>query len=157
MKTYYFKFGASDGASFTGLSPTLSIFSANGITPQTAPGITETPAGSGIYSFQYGPTVSICFKIDGGATLSSSVRFIYNALDPLDTLNEAIGTTASSFGSTSVDPSTLFGYMKRLQEHMEGNATYTKSTGILDIYSRGSSTLLVEKTLVDNSTTSTKS
>jgi hypothetical protein len=67
-----------------------------------------------------------------------------------------IGSTASSFGSTSVDPSTLFGFLKRAQEFMEGNNTYTKATGVLDFYSRGSSTLLAEKTVSDTSTTTTK-
>lgn len=63
----------------------------------------------------------------------------------------SIGTTASSFGSTSVDPGTLYGYLKRLQEFNEGNSTFNKSTSLWDIYSRGSSTLLAEKSLDDSS------
>lgn len=60
------------------------------------------------------------------------------------------GDTTSSFGSTSVDPTTMFGFLKRSQEYAEGNRTYTKATGLLDYYSRGSSTLLIEKTITDN-------
>jgi hypothetical protein len=68
----------------------------------------------------------------------------------------AIGTTASSFGSTSVDPGSLFGFLRRAQEMAEGNQTYTKTSGILDFYSRGSSTLLREKTISDSTATTTK-
>jgi len=67
-----------------------------------------------------------------------------------------IGTTASSFGATGVDPVDLFGFLKRAQEFNEGDQAYTKATGILDFYSRGSSTLLREKTIADSSTTTTK-
>jgi len=59
-------------------------------------------------------------------------------------LGSLIGTTASSFGSTSVEPGDLFGFLRRAQEFQEGNQTYIKATGILDFYSRGSSTLLRE-------------
>lgn len=71
-------------------------------------------------------------------------------------LGALIGSTASSFGSTSVDPVDLFGFLKRAQEFNEGNQTYIKSTGILDFYSRGSSTLLREKTVSDTTTQTTK-
>ncbi len=67
-----------------------------------------------------------------------------------------IGGTLSSFGSTSSDPVDMFGMMKRFQELLEGNQVYTKATGILDFYSRGSSTLLREKTVSDTSTSTTK-
>lgn len=67
-----------------------------------------------------------------------------------------IGSTASSFGSTSVDPVDIYSFLKRAQEFMEGNSTYNKNTGILDFYSRGSSTLLREKTISDTSSQTTK-
>lgn len=65
-------------------------------------------------------------------------------------LLDAIGSTASSFGSTSINPGTVFGYLKRLQEWNEGNSEFDKSTSLWDVYSRGSSTLLAEKTLIDS-------
>ena len=71
-------------------------------------------------------------------------------------LGALIGSTASSIGSTSVDPVDLFGFLKRAREFQEGNQTYIKATGILDFYSRGSSTLLVEKTVSDTATQTTK-
>lgn len=67
-----------------------------------------------------------------------------------------LGTTSSSYGTDSVDPTTVFGFLKRAQETREGNETYTKATGLLDIYSRGSSQLLAEKTISDSTTSTTK-
>lgn len=78
------------------------------------------------------------------------------ALGQSSALFSFIGSTASSFGSTSLDPVDLFGFLKRAQEINEGNETFTKSSGLLDFYSRGSSTLLREKTIIDSTTTTTK-
>lgn len=73
----------------------------------------------------------------------------------LSSIGLAIGTTASSYGSTSVDPVDLYGFMKRCQEFNEGNKTYTKATGLLDYFIRGGATLLREKTVSDSSTNTT--
>lgn len=67
-----------------------------------------------------------------------------------------IGSTGDSFGTDSVDPTTLFGFMKRLQELGEGDSIYTKSTGVWAIYNRGSTTTLRSKTITDSATTVTK-
>ena len=155
-KTYYLKFGTGDPALYTGLTPTLAIFSINGISALTGPAITETPSGSGLYSFTYGPTQSILFKADGGAGLASGDRYIVGTLDPIQAVDEKMGYTTDSFGSTSVDPSTVFGYLKRSQEVWEGNATFTKSTGVWSIYSRGSTTLLREKSLTNTTSAAGK-
>lgn len=65
----------------------------------------------------------------------------------------SVGTTASSFGSTSIDPTDLFGYLKRIIENLEGNQTFIKVSGELDIFSRGSSTLLRVKTVTNSVST----
>lgn len=67
-----------------------------------------------------------------------------------------IGNTASSFGDSSTDPVTLFGYVKRLQEFLEGNQVYTKATGGLVFSSRGSSVTLASKTVSDTTSQTTK-
>lgn len=157
MKTYFLKFGTGSPASFTGLTPTLTIFSANGLTALAPPGITETPLGSGLYRFFYAPTLSIIFVADGGSNLSSGDRYITGILDPIQAVDEKVGTLDDSFGSTAIDPTSLLGYAKRNQEFQEGNALYIKASGLWDIYSRGSSTLLREKTLGNNTTQSSKS
>lgn len=72
------------------------------------------------------------------------------------TLLTQLGSTTASYGTNSADPTTIFGFLKRAQETREGNETYTKASGLLDIYSRGSSQLLAEKTIADSSTSTTK-
>lgn len=155
-KQYWLKFGSGSPTPFTGLTPTFTIFSAAGLTSLAAPGITEMPSGSGLYSFQYAPTLSIIFTADGGSALSSSDRYITGVLDPIQTVDQKVGTIDDSYGTDSADPTTLMGFAKRSEEFWEGNATFNKSTGAWSIYSRGSSTLLREKDLANNVTQATK-
>lgn len=152
----------------------------------TPPGITEIPTATGLYYFTYGPTNTIGFVIDGATTgLSSSNRYVPGVLDPLDAVDEQLtalgstilmgmtstgnsllfgissidarlGATTSSFGATSTDPGTVFGYLKRAQEFDEGNSTFNKSSGVWSIFSRGSSTQIASKTLADSAGTVTK-
>ncbi len=157
MKTYWLQFGSGNPATNTGLTPTLiQFFDQTGAT-LAAPGVTEIFSGSGLYRFFYAPTLSIAFVADGGAALSATDRYVTGVLDPIQSVDEKMGTTDSSFGSTSVDPSTALGYLKRLQEFLEGNAVFTKATGVWDVYSRGSSTLLRTKTLTNDLTEAEKS
>lgn len=156
-KNFLISFGSGNPATFTGLTPTFTVFKvlpAGGAT--TPPGITEVPSSTGLYYFTYSPLSAIAFVIDGGSALNSTIRYISSALDPIQAVDEAIGATTSSFGGTATDPATLYGYLKRLQEFNEGNATFTKSSGVWDIYSRGSSTLLIEKVLTNATATTTK-
>lgn len=157
-KNYELKFGSGTPTPFTGLTPTFIFFvdTAAGTTV-APPSISEILAGMGIYKFVYGPTASITFVVDGGAALSSGDRYISGVLDPIQAVDEKVGGIVSdSYGTTSVDPSTVFGYMKRNLEFHEGNMIYNKSTGVWDIYSRGSSTLIREKTLSNTTAQSTK-
>lgn len=146
--------GANPAAT-TGLSPTFILFSLGGLTAAAAPGITETPVGSGIYQFSYTPTLSISFVADGGAALTNG-RYIPGGLNPSMVVSNEVGALSNGFGSTSVDPTTLIGWAKRAQEFNEGNATFDKSSGDWSIYSRGSSTLLAEKTLTNTTSQATK-
>lgn len=157
-KTIWWRYGTGSASAFTGLTPTLTIFATRGGSLLAAPGITESPAGTGLYSFQYatGITQSIVYEVDGGSNLSATDRYRYGALDPQLAVDEKLGHTSDSFGSTSADPSTVIGYLKRAQEWLEGNATYVKSTGKWQVSSRGSSTLLQEKSLANNTTQATK-
>jgi hypothetical protein len=155
-KTYWLRFGTDNPTNKTGLSPTLTTFANYGGSLVTGPAITEVPVGSGLYQFTYGPTVSMIFVCDGGAVLSSGDRYIVGALDPIQAVDEKVGTIADSYGSTSSDPSTVFGYLKRNQEVLEGDAIFTKSTGVWTIYSRGASTVLRIKTLTNTTSQATK-
>lgn len=155
-KTYWAAFG-TDPRVTSGQSPTFVIFQTGTGATVAPPTVTEPLAGSGFYKFTYGPTASIVFLLDAGAAISSSDRYISGALDPIQAVDEKVGTTDDSFGSTSVDPTTLFGFAKRNLEFEEGNASFNKSTGVWDISSRGSSTLLREKTLANSTTAVSKS
>lgn len=66
-----------------------------------------------------------------------------------------LGTTASSFGSTSVDPGNIMGYLKRIQENLEGDSNFNKTTGVWQIMTRGG-TLLQEKTVTNAANAVTK-
>jgi hypothetical protein len=69
--------------------------------------------------------------------------------------NAFIGTTASDHGGVSLLPTNLMGYVKRIHENLEGNASYAKSTGVWSINTKGG-TLLATKTLTNTSTTASK-
>lgn len=173
-KQYVLRFGTSNPNTYVGLTPTftsfVSILAGTSLAP---PGITSLAAAgsTGLYYFTYGPSLAISFIVDGGSSLNPNERFITGILDPIQAVNEQcdviiaqgvtitanIGTTASSFGATNVDPSTLYGYLKRLQEWNEGDASFNKSTGQWEISSRGASTLLRVKTLTNATSLVTKS
>ena len=91
-----------------------------------------------------------------GSTSGAASATILAIGNTLSDISIRIGSTASIYGSSSVDPGTLFGYLKRTMEFNEGNSTYTKSSGAWAISSRASATLLISKTLTNTSTTVTK-
>jgi hypothetical protein len=91
-----------------------------------------------------------------GVTILSVVNGISSFAMGFNSVLASIGTTASSFGDTAVNPGTLYGYLKRLQEFNEGNNTYIKATGLWSVFSRGSSTLLAYKTLAETASQVTK-
>lgn len=156
---YIVQFGAT---TWTGLSPTFTMFAVvPGGGSTTPPGVTEIPTASGLYYFTYTPLSSIAFILDAGVTALSTSRLITGSLDPSQTIYDSLGNTASSFGSTATDPSTVFGFLKRLMEFNEGDSLFTKTTGVWDIYARGNtvgaSTQLTSKTLADNGSIVSKS
>ena len=161
MKTYWVTPGDSsiNPTTYTGLSPTMITFVNMSGSNVVAPGITESPAASGLYQFTYGPTISMFFVVNWGNSIASGFKYTKGSLDPIQAVDERVGgilNNNDSIGTTAIDPGTVIGWLKRAQEFMEGNATYIKSTGVWDISSRGSSTLLAVKTLANNTTQSTK-
>lgn len=85
-----------------------------------------------------------------GTTLVAIATTILAQSTSLSVVISGIGSTASSFGDSTTDPVDLFGYMKRLLENFEGNQTFVKTSGVLTIYSRGSSTTLRVKTIANS-------
>jgi hypothetical protein len=85
---------------------------------------------------------------------------IGSSLNSILPLNAAIGSTASSFGTQSSDPVTIFGFVKRIQELLEGDQVYQASGGTFLMYNRGAAgttTLLRAKSLVNSGSAVTKS
>ena len=162
MKTYTAVFGTGgDPRGYTGLAPTFLLFYnlATGTT-NTPPSISELIAGkTGVYKFQYGVTQPIAFILDGATSSLGSGRYVSGQLDPVDRVDEVLGTFADSFGDSSNDPTSVAGFLKRAQEWNEGDSVYTKSTGALSVWNRtssGTTTLLGNKTITDSSTQTTK-
>lgn len=110
----------------------------------------------GLTTLGYG--VSIYAQVQNNGT---TLVAIGNSLAVLGTslsiIIPAIGSTASSFGDASTDPSTLFGYLKRIQENLEGDSQYVKVSGIWSIFDRAASATLVVKTITNNATMVVKS
>lgn len=195
MKNYLVQFySAVNPTLIAGFSPTFTVFNVvPGGGATTPPGITQIPTNTGLYYFSYDPTASIAFVIDGGASLPATARYVAGLLDPIQKVDEQVtalgntlvaiglsngvggatvtgllGSLTSSFGSTNTDPTTVFGYLKRLHEYNEGNSIFTKSSGVWQVASRGttyilgpstypgSSTLLSVKTIEDTGSIITK-
>jgi len=157
MPVYWFSFTPNPVDS-ANLSPTFIQFIKYDGTTLTPPGITQVIAGTGQYQFTYTPSFAIAFTIDGATSgLNPSIRYIANSLSEASDANALLGTPSSSYGTDTVDPDTIFGYVKRLQEFLEGNQDFAKLTGEWDIYSRGSSTLLRTKSLANSVTGVTRS
>lgn len=109
----------------------------------------NTILGYGITTYAIATTLS-------GQNLSLSVNIDANST-LLQLINISIGSTASPFGDSSLDPDTIYGYLKRLQEFNEGDATFNKNTGQWTITDRSGTTTLATKSLSNNNTQVTKS
>lgn len=278
--TYWLKFGSGHPTLTSGLSPTFLIFASGAGVTVAPPGITQPISGWGLYQFEYSPSLSIAFVIDGATTsLASSDRYIAGNIETNDNNNvdilaqgssilaidtnitglgstlvaqgativqtgnlvsgigsslsvvssnvaslsatliaqgatvvqngnlilglgstlvaqgstvlaiggtltqigtnqtnigttllaigatvasagafdAFIGTTASSIGDSSTDPTDVMGHLKRIQEVLEGDATFAKSTGVWTVKDRTGATTLSTKTISDTSTTTSKS
>lgn len=71
-------------------------------------------------------------------------------------LGSLIGNTSSVIGDNATDPTTVFGFLKRAQETREGDETYTKATGVLQIFDRTGATLLRSQTIAESAATVTR-
>lgn len=156
MKNYLLRFGSGNPAGFAGLSPTFTVFvNTGGSLIANAPGVTEIPVSTGLYWFQYAATLPIFFVVDGGSSLSSTQRYITGILDPIQSVDQKVGLDYDTYGTT-IGCSTLIGFSKRTLQYFEGDQTFDKSSGVMQTYGQGSSTLILEKTLVNTSGDVTK-
>lgn len=176
---YWIRFGDGDPSNYSGLSPTFTKFHSYTGGILSAPGFTEAIAGSGIYQFTYTPSFPIGFTADAATTgIINVLRFVTGSLDPSDMIDVEVGAigaslsaisttfgdlavkvgaTTSSFGTASTDPGDLFGFLKRVQELLEGNQTFSKTTGAFDLYDRTGGITLRSKTVSNSASGVTRS
>lgn len=110
----------------------------------------------GLTTLGYG--VSIYAQVqNNGTTLVAIGNSLAAIGTSLSIIVPAIGSTASSFGDSSTDPSTLFGYLKRIHENLEGDSQYVKVTGLWTILDRTAGTTFAQKTITNNATLVIKS
>ena len=83
-------------------------------------------------------------------SLSAQSATILSYVGASNPLYSVLGSVGSTFGGQSSDPVDLFGYLKRVQENLEGDNYFTKVGGGFSIYNRGSSTLLRNKTVTNS-------
>lgn len=158
-------FGTGNPQTNAGLSPTLTMFRAigistypSGVTDIIGPTISELGSSSGIYTFQYPPsaTYSVFFVADGGSGLSSTDRYLRGVIDPIAAVDEKVGTPVDAIGGTLADPETIFALTKRAYGWLEGNKEFDKAAALWTVFSKGStflamgaSTILMTKTLTN--------
>lgn len=151
---YYLVFGQGNPSSNSGLAPTFTVFqnAAGGST--NSPSISEVNS-TGIYTFNYAPQGSINFVVDGATTgLATNDRYIVGALNLGDENNNLnIGLITDPIGDNSTEPSTLFAYVRRIKEWLEGDSTFTKSNGQWECKDSTGATTLSVKTVTDNGST----
>lgn len=150
---YGLTFGSGDCRNFSGLSPTFVLFVTEGGSLLTPPSISEIGTTTGLYYFTYTPsaTFTIFFQVDAGAAVSDpSLRYVKGNLDPVSTVDRYLGFTDDSFGTTAV-PTSIYGFVKRLDQLWKADGSFSKTTGIWQQYAQGTSTLLFQKTFANSS------
>ena len=157
QKQLAIRFGSGDSRVLTGLSPTFVVFKDFDGNDVTSPLISEIGTGTGLYKFEFGYTLGqIAFLCDGGSSLPDSDRYVAGTLDPIQAIDRRLGTEDQGFGSDVVDPSSVYEFSKRFLEFLEGNAGFEKSTGTWQIFDRGGTFMLREKTLTNTVSEATK-
>lgn len=139
-----------------GLAPTFTVFKDAAGNNITSPAISQI-ASTGFYTFAFEATLPIFFVADAATTsLSGKDRYIYGALYPSDRILDYTGDTTSVIGDNATDPTTMFGFLKRIQELYEGRQNYAKGTGTWSMYDRSGATLLRTRVLTESGSAVTK-
>jgi hypothetical protein len=125
------------GVTLTGIGNSVAAFDLGGMGTSII-AIGDTLFGVGVTLVGIGNTVSALDVAGMGVTLVAGFSLV--------------GAATDLFGDSSANPTTLFGFMRRIQEFNEGNSDYNKGTGVWDIMSRGSSFALASKTITNSAT-----
>ncbi len=66
---------------------------------------------------------------------------------------QGLGTVGSTIGGNVTQPQDLFGFVKRIMENQEGDETFYKASGVMDLHARGTSQLIWEKQITNSIST----
>lgn len=110
----------------------------------TSAALGVTAVSYGLLNLAQGSTI---FALGTTGVAIGTTVLSYLSSGSLGGLNPFIGTTVSSYGNSTLDPTDIMGYVKRLQEILEGNASFGRTQQTWDLYSRGSTTLLRSKSI----------
>lgn len=157
---YYLVFGSGNPSDNSGLAPTFTSFLNSAGSATTAPAISEINS-TGIYTFSYEAQGSINFIVDGATTgLADTDRYITGSVDIDDRnsdfilgLSASIGTPSDAIGDTSTAPTTVFGFLSRVRNWLEGESTYTVASGVLATKDTSGNTTLSSRTITNNGST----
>jgi len=156
---FFVIFTAGNPQEFAGLSPTFITFLPSDGSSLGPPPIAEVGTSTGFYGFTFAPsaTFSICFTVDGGVSVvgDEASRYITGVLDPIAAVDKELGFSADSYGST-IQAVTVFGQVKRSVELTQASELFDKTTGVWTKYAAGTSTVLMEKTLTNSISSTTK-
>lgn len=161
---YAFQWGTTTPIAFLADGATSGLGSARYVTGSLDPAdrideVGTTLVAIGTSNIALG-TTNVALGVTGiaqGNTMVALGISIYAMVTGTSISISVIGTAGSTFGGLTTDPIDLFGYMKRIQEDLEGNQTFTKGTGAWQISSRGSSTVLANKTITNGASLVTRS
>lgn len=67
-----------------------------------------------------------------------------------------MGSTSDVIGDSATEPTTLYGFLKRVENWLEGRSTYTVATGVLVSYDKTGATTLSSRTIAQSATQVTK-
>lgn len=153
-KRVFMRFGSGTPQAYSGLTPSFLYF-INAVSGASIarPAITEIGTSIGFYTFTYdvGASTIVGFNIDGGAAITdSNTRYVADILDPIVAVDRHLGFPTDGYGTT-VGASTVYGEVSRLDQLWKSDATFSKLTGVWQVFATGTSTMLYQKTLANNS------
>lgn len=158
-KLYWVRFGSANPQEFAGLSPTFISFVRNDGASLGRPSIAEIGVSTGLYGFTFavGSTFSVGFTVDGGSSISDqSARYVTGSLDPILDVDQRVGFEYDPVGGTLIGATTIFGLVWRLRAFLEAAENFNKSTGAWTKYEYGTSTMILQRTLSNDITETTK-
>lgn len=147
-----------------GTSTGIYAFSLGTTIPMTfiADAATTSPGPQGRYVFgvcdpsdridEYAVTLTAM-----SSTMGAQLSTLVGQNTTLVVVVSGLGGVGSTFGGLTSDPIDLFGYVKRILENQEGNQQFIKQTGAYTILSRGSSSILAQKTIANSVSMVTRS